>query len=94
MGCRRAVQAGGVLSVIDMNVGATLNFRCPVAGCAMRKTEGWHLVCPKHWEKVPQALRDSVWRLFKEKNRTLEHRMTCAAVVAELEVQEGRRARR
>jgi hypothetical protein len=82
------------MSVVNQNVGVTLNFRCPVEGCPVKKTEGWHLVCPGHWEKVPQALRDKVWQLFKTSNGSLEHRMTCAAVIAELEAQEGRRARR
>lgn len=38
---------------------------CPVDGCSTRHPTDM-LMCKRHWWTVPQALRDAVWRTYRE----------------------------
>lgn len=43
--------------------------RCPIAGCPRRR-ETDHLMCGRHWHRVPRALQDRVYRTWNARLRT------------------------
>lgn len=55
--------------------------RCPLMGCKTPKEKQWHLLCPEHWGKTPERLRDGVWEAYKNKRGTPDHRAACARVI-------------
>lgn len=38
---------------------------CPAPGCT-ENVDRNRLACPKHWRRVPKALRDELWDAFRE----------------------------
>lgn len=53
--------------------------KCPVPGCktVIRLTR---IMCIKHWQIVPKALQDAVWRTARANNRTM-HRAAAKAAI-------------
>lgn len=41
---------------------------CPVRGCEKRIV-GNHLMCAKHWYRVPRTIRDQVWSALRRYQR-------------------------
>jgi ppGpp synthetase/RelA/SpoT-type nucleotidyltranferase len=60
---------------------------CPIRGCR-RKRKPLHVMCYRHWQRVPAAMRKTVWRLFHEARGTDDHLMAVQAACDEVEQQE------
>ena len=44
----------------------------PLKFCRAEK-KSWQLACLDHWSQLPQALRDDVWRLYKNEQGSARH---------------------
>lgn len=42
---------------------ADLTHECPAPGCMVRVDQD-RLACPRHWYRLPAALRARIWRLW------------------------------
>lgn len=49
---------------------------CGINRCKETK-ESWHLCCQKHWALLPETMRDRIWKEYKKRKGSEEHRQAC-----------------
>ena len=59
------------------------DIRCPVSNCREKK-ENFHLVCIRHWKKVPNDIQRKVFQLYRKQPGGKEHRELCFSILSKL----------
>jgi len=62
------------LKALSILVGEEIEHNCSISYCNLSKDELWHLLCPEHWEMVPEVERKILFNLYKSEMDSKNHK--------------------
>lgn len=62
------------------------DLECPVRKCGKPK-ERWHLTCLNHWQQIPIDEQKMIFKLYKNRPGSEEHRELCFRILRRLNVE-------